>query len=314
MSRLLTQAEVDALLAFDDAPSRRAGSLQTPFDLRAPVLLAGERLTLVQTACESVARVFAAAVGECLGAERAVRGVFAGLMQQPAAVLLATLAPGAPVGMLEGADGDLLGAVVLHPELALALIERLQGGPGRPQRGPRRFSPVELTLFEELLRKLTEQLDRETPLRPLRAGGVEATPLGGRLAQRGGALAAAQLRLTTPVGEAVCRLFMTPALANRLVAQAPVKHEGGAPAALLEALQRAPVALTPVIIGATVRVADLARLAPGDVLQLDVSEQQPIGLRFNGALLARAVLRGAGPERRLEIRELAPDATNIPLD
>lgn len=311
MSRLLTQAEVDALLtSFNGSPKRAAAAVQTPFDLRAPVLLAGERLALVQTACERIALVFAEVVGGFLGAERPVRGAFTGLIQQPAPTLLSTLAPGEPLGLLEDRDGQLLGAVTIHPELALALVERLQGGGGRPRQAARPFSPVESKLFEEVLDKLIEQLDRSMIVGSIQCGGVESAPLAGRLARRGGALAAGQIRLTTPVGEAVCRLLMTPALANRVVAQTPVIRKGDAPSALLDAVDRIPVAVSWAITGATANVADLAHLVAGDVIQLELREHEPLGLRFNGALLARAVLRRDGDEQRLEICELAPEATD----
>jgi flagellar motor switch protein FliM len=205
--------------------------------------------------------------------------------------------------------GEAVGGVSIHPELALALIERLQGGEGYAHEGPRPLSAVESKLFEGVLAKLTRYLERETPLGPIQAGGMDSDPIFGRLASRGGTLATAQFRLTTPVGDAVCRLLMTPVLTNRLVAEAPLKREGqAAPAPLVDAVSRIPVTLEPVITGSTLRLIDLGRLAPGQVIQLDVREGDAIGLRFNGSLLARGGLRRQANERLFEIQEIAPSA------
>jgi flagellar motor switch protein FliM len=305
MSRLLTQAEVDALLAsFEPEKDAARNQAELPFDLRAPLLLAGERLALVQAACEKIATTFADAITLLLVAERPVRGVFSGLVQQPATTVLGTLAPGEPLGLLLDLQGEPVGGVSLHPELALALVDRLQGGEGYAQDGPRPLSPVEQKLFEGTLEKLVRFFDRETPLGPIRSGGLDSDPIFGRLASRGGTLATAQFRLATPVGDAVCRLLLTPVLTNRLVAEAPLRRDDETPAALVDALATVPVVLEPAITGATLRLSDLSRLAPGSVVQLEVHEQDLLALRFNGSLLAQGGLRRQAHERVFEIRGL----------
>lgn len=307
MSRLLSQAEVDALLAsFEPETNDQGLSAELPFDLRAPLLLAGERLALVQAACERIATTFAESITLLLVAERPVRGVFTGLVQQPATTVLGTLAPGEPLGLLLDTFGEPVGGVSIHPELALALVDRLQGGEGYAQEGPRPLSPVESRLFEGTLEKLVRFLDRETPLGPIRCGGLDSDAIFGRLASRGGTLATAQFRLATPVGDAVCRLLMSPVLTNRLVAEAPIKRDDETPAQLVDALNQVPVVLEPVITGATLRVADLVRLGPGSVVQLEVREHDPLALRFNGSLLAQGGLRRQGDERLFEVQGLAP--------
>jgi flagellar motor switch protein FliM len=306
MSRLLTQSEVDALLAsFEPEKDAAKAQSELPFDLRAPLLLAGERLALVQAACEKIATTFADAITLLLVAERPVRGVFSGLVQQPATTVLGTLAPGEPLGLLLDLHGEPVGGVSLHPELALALVDRLQGGEGYAQDGPRPLSPVESRLFESMLEKLVRFFDRETPLGPIRTGGLDSDPIFGRLASRGGTLATAQFRLATPVGDAVCRLLLTPVLTNRLVAEAPLRRDDETPAALVDALATVPIVLEPAITGATLRLADLSRLSPGSVVQLEVHEQDLLALRFNGSLLAQGGLRRQGHERMFEIRGLA---------
>ena len=308
MSRLLSQDEVDALLAsFEPEQEQQGLSAELPFDLRAPLLLAGERLALVQAACEKIASTFADSITLLLVAERPVRGVFTGLVQQPATTVLGTLAPGEPLGLLVDEHGEPVGGVSIHPELALALVDRMQGGEGYAQEGPRPLSPVESRLFEGVLDKLIRFLDRETPLSPLKTGGLDSDPIFGRLASRGGTLATAQFRLTTPVGDAVCRLLMTPVLTNRLVAESPTRREDAVPPELVAALGDAPVVVEPVINGASLSVADLERLRPGHVIQLDVRENEPLGLRFNGQLLAHGGLRRAGDQRAFELLDFNPE-------
>lgn len=305
MSRLLSQEEVDALLATFEPEGDKTGlSPELPFDLRAPLVLAGERLALVQASCEKIATSFAESITLLLVAERPVRGTFTGLLQQPSTTVLGTLAPGEPLGVLVDENNEPVGGVSIHAELALALVDRLQGGDGMAQEGPRPLSPVESRLFEGVLDKLIPFLDRETPLGPVRAGGLDLDPIFGRLASRGGTLATAQFRLTTPVGDAICRLLMTPVLTNRLVADAPLRREDRAPAALVEALEKVPVQIEPVITGASLRLSDISRLAPGHVVQLEVREHEALGLRFNGCLLAEGALRRSGDERVFEIKKL----------
>ncbi len=305
MSRLLSQSEVDALLASFEPQGEGTNLSELPFDLRAPLLLAGQRLALVQAACERIATTFAESITLLLVAERPVRGVFTGLIQQPANTVLGTLAPGEPLVLLSDEQGEPVGGVSIHPELALALVDRLQGGEGYAQEGPRPLSPVEQRLFEGVLDKLIRYMDHETPLGPIVSGGLDSDPIFGRLAGRGGTLATAQFRLATPVGDAICRLLMTPVLTNRLVAETPLRREDQPPAALMEALNTIPVALEPAITGATLRLADLARLRPGQVVQLELGENEPIAMRFNGLLLAHGGLRRHGSQRQFEIQLLS---------
>lgn len=309
MSRLLSQDEVDALLAsFEPETNEGAISTELPFDLRAPLVLAGERLALVQAACEKIATTFADSITLLLMAERPVRGVFTGIVQQPATTVLGTLAPGEPLGLLLDIHGEPVGGVSIHPELAQALVDRLQGGEGYAQEGPRPLSPVEARLFEGILEKLTRFLDRETPLGPIRAGGFDSDPIFGRLSMRGGTLATAQFRLTTPVGDAVCRLLMTPVLTNRLVAEAPLRREDQVPPALTKSLAEVPVTMEPVITGGSLRLSDLAQLKPGQVIQLDIREHDQLGMRFNGTMFAKGGLRRMGEERVFEVQDIAPDS------
>lgn len=306
MSRLLTQDEVDALLASFEPEDAAGLAPELPFDLRAPLLLAGERLALVQAACEKIATTFAESITLLLVADRPVRGVFTGLVQQPATTVLGTLAPGEPLGLLLDEQGEPIGGVSIHPELALALVDRLQGGEGFAQEGARPLSPVEARLFEGVLEKLIRYLDREGPLAPIFAGGIDSDPIFGRLASRGGTLATAQFRLTTPVGDALCRLLMTPVLTNRLVAEAPIRRDDEIPAALVDALTKVPITVEPVITGTMLRLYDLERLVPGSVIQLDVRENEALALRLNDALLARGGLRRQGDDRLFEIQEIGP--------
>jgi len=306
MSRLLSQEEVDALLAaFGPAAADLPPAELIPFDLRAPLLLAGERLSLVHAACERIAAEVADALTVILVADEPIRGEFSGLVQQPAGTVLATLAHGEPVGLLVDEAGEPVGGVSFRSELALAMVDRLQGGEGS-LAAPRPLSAVENRLLEGAFHRLTRHLDERCALAPVRSGGLDHDPIFGRLAQRGGMLAIAAIRLEWGASETLCHLLMTPPLTQRLVAEGQPPPDRHAPPELIEALRKVPVAVETVITGASLRVTDLNRMRPGHVLQLDVPEHGGLGLRLNGALLAQGVLRRQENVRLFEIRQLAP--------
>lgn len=306
MSRLLTQAEVDALLhsfGAETAGTPAGGALA--YDLRAPLLLAGERLSLVQAACERLAAQVGDALSVVLAAERPLGGEFSGLVQQPAGTAIATLVQGEPLGLFVDESGAAIGGLAFQSELALAIAESLQGGERR-LIAPRTLSAVEHRLLEGAFHRLVGRLDERSLLAPLRSGGLERDADFGRLAERGGMLAIAAIRLELDGGETGCRLLMTPLLASRLLADAPAPRRRETPQELRAALRRVPVTVEPTIHGVTVRVGDLRRLRPGHVLQLDLTEGDELGLRLNGALLATGVLRRQESQRLFEIRDLAP--------
>lgn len=306
MSRLLSQQEVDALLAeFAETPSGAEAAFETPFDLRAPLVLAGERLALVQAACEKLAQAIAESLTLLLVAEKPVNAEFTGLVQQPASTVLGTLAPGEPLATLLDEHQEVVGGLSLQTELALALVDRLQGGEGSAAGGPRALSPVELRLLEAALVRLVRHLDRNTPLRPLSGSRLEPEPLFGRLAGRGGVLVTAMLRLSTAGGTAIARLLLTPVLINRLAAQVEIKAVSSTPDELLAALAAVPVAVEPVVEGGSVRAFDLLRLRPGRVLQLDRRESDRWGLRINGALMARGQVVRNADQRLFRVEELS---------
>ncbi len=308
MSRLLSQAEVDSLLSsFGSEEAGLAGSDAVPYDLRAPLLLAGERLSLVHAACERLAGEVAGALSTILVASEPLRAEFCGLIQQPAGTVLATLVQGEPLGLFIDETGEAVGGISFQHELALAIVDRLQGGEGR-LAAPRALSAVESRLLEEAFQRLGRALGERSALAPLHPGGLDPEPDFGRLVRRGGMLAAAAFRLELAGGEAVCRLLMTPLLAGRLASDAPRPAARDAAPELLLALRRAPVTLEPVLAGASLRVTDLQRLRPGHVLQLDLPEPEGVGLRLNGALLAEGVLRRQDARRVLEIRRFVPAA------
>jgi flagellar motor switch protein FliM len=306
MSRLLSQEEVDALLSsFRDAAADLPPGDALPYDLRAPLLLAGARLSLVQAACEKIADEIAEALTVVLVADRPIRAEFTRLVQQPAGTVLSTLAGGEPLGLFVDDAGEPVGGISFQGELALAIVDRLQGGEGS-LAAPRTLSAVENRLLEGAFHRLARRLDERCALAPVCSGGLDRDPVFGRLAQRGGMLASAAIRLELGGGEAECRVLMTPLLTQRLVAEVTSSPDRNAPPELLEALRGVPVTVETVITGASLRVTDLHRMRPGHVLQLEVPEHDGMGLRLNGSLLAQGVLRRQEKQRLFEIRQLAP--------
>jgi flagellar motor switch protein FliM len=305
MSRLLTQQEVDALLAeFGGDAASAAVPTETPFDLRAPIVLAGERLALVQAACEKIVVRCAESLSLQIVSDKPVKGEFIGLVQQPATTVLGTLPPGEPLGVIVDEHNEAVGGISLQAELAIALVDRLQGGEGLASEGARLMSTVELRLLEAALARLVRYLEKHTALRSIASGGIDPDPAYGRLAARGGVLATAMMRFTTTGGTAACRLLLTPVLVNLLVAQAEARDQGPIPPELMTALGRVPIGVEPVVIGGSVRLFDLLRLGPGRTIQLELRAKDPIGLRLNGALLARGRLTRQAEDRFFSVEEL----------
>ena len=308
MSRLLSQEEVDALLASFDAGAEEEqgpGGREVVFDLRAPIVLAGDRLALVEAAAERIAEELAEILNILLSPDPALAVSYTGLVQQPAATVLATMTPLEPLGVLLDDEGSVVGGFAIHGELAVMLVDRLQGGEGKAPDGARLLSLVEQRLLETALARITSWLAARTSLGSMHSGGLDHDPVFGRLAQRGGTLATAQLRVSLETVDLPCRLLMTPVLVNRLVAEAPVVREDAPPPELVEAVGRARVRLEPVLPAGTIRLGDLRRLAPGAVLQLEATENDPLGLRINELLLARGAIARRGPQRWFEVKEIA---------
>lgn len=306
MSRLLSQEEVDALLASfeQDGEEARDRGREVPYDLRAPMILAGERLAMVLASCDRLARHLGDVVTSLMAADRPVRGTFTGLVQQSASTVLATLAPTEPLGILLDEHGEAVGGLSFQTELGLAIVDRFLGGDGAvADRPSTTLSIVETRLLGEAMTRVARHFDQHTVLAPIKGGELETSPVFGKLAARGGTLATAMFRLATPVGDAVCRLLMTPVLANRLLAEEPEERGGPTPPELEQALDAVPVRVVPVVHGATLRMSDVKRLRPGQVVQLDIREEAPLAVRMNGELLARGRLRSDGKERVFEIQE-----------
>lgn len=308
MSRLLSQEEVDALLASYDAPEVGAFDVgAVPFDLRAPLLLAGESLALVQAACETIAGRVGGALTPVLAADRPVHAEFAGLAQQPSGAALAMLAPGVPLGLFLDERRDPVGGLSLSSELALTIVDRLQGGNNTIEQ-PRALSPVERRLLSGVFETLTRQLGVDSPLAPLHAGGLDDDPTLGRLAQRGGTLVIASIRVFLEETDTSCQLLMTPELAHRVASEPSECPAQETPARLLDALAEVPVTVEPVIPGGSVLLADVPRIERGRVLQLDPAAGDTIGLRVNGILVAEGSLRPADGGRIFVVgRLVSPD-------
>ena len=293
MSRLLTSEEMDALLHAEGDGGAGTGEAApaVEFSLRNPVVLSAARLAAAQRAFERLAPELARELTALLCSEEPVTVRFAGIVQLPAAKIFED--EGAPdlLGLIEGPAEQLWGGLALHPSLAAAILDRLQGGPG--EGGERTaYTPVERELLGLTFDRLVAVLARQRPGPGPRAAGLETEPAEGRLADYGGVFAAAQFRVTTPFGEALVRAFVTSELIDWLIEQPEPEERSPEPSAeLSRALMRVPVRLELAVEGTTARYGDLRRLAAGHVLQLDVRESDLLALKANGGGLARGHLQ-----------------------
>lgn len=306
MSRLLTQEEVDALLSMDE--SEELGSQEVvldegAYDLRAPLLLAGERMVRAQEVFETLAGELARALELMILSERPSEASFAGLVQQPATTVLDTLPADALLGVLEDAAGHVQGGLVLAPELALALVDRLLGGEGVPAAvAARPLTEVESDVLRHSLARAVRHLAEGILPDGTTLGDLEREPQRGALARRRGALCCAHIRVVTPLGESLCRFVATGELMSALLCAG--EGPAGAPSqVILDALVGAPMRVDAVLPAGALALSDLVRLRPGHVIELDVDETG-LGLRAGGRLVARGELRDEGRKRTLSIMEI----------
>ncbi len=293
MSRLLTSEEMDALLKVEEEASQAATQPASAieFSLRNPVVLSTRRLEAAQRAFERLTPDLARELSALLCSDEAVGVRFAGIVQVPAAKIFE--GDGAPevLGLIEGPGERLWGGLALHPSLAAAILDRLQGGRGEAGE-PGELTPVERQLLGVCFGKLTDAIARRRSEGGPHAAGVETEPAEGRLADYGGVFASVQFRVTTPFGEALLQAFVTSELIDWLTEEpAPAERSPEPSPQLAAALVRVPVRLELAVEGTTACYGDLRRLAVGHVLQLDVQESDLLTLKVNGRAMARGRLQ-----------------------
>lgn len=181
---------------------RRAGVAVLAHDFRRPGRLTESDLRRLRERHEEFARHLAARISLFLRMEFSLKVAslstpsYAALTEsfaEPTHVCLFRAEPLAGVGLLE-----------IPPHLALTLIDRLLGGPGKPGAAPRQLTEIEVALLEDVARIVADEWCGQWPLpTPLKATlfGNERSGRFLRTAPRDTVMLA--LTLETPLGEGV---------------------------------------------------------------------------------------------------------------
>ncbi len=295
MADKLSQAEIDALLAsmqptqVADTPGRE----HQQFDFRRPSKFARDHIRSIEATHELFARRFAGLLTQAL---RAVVHV------EPIAVdqityedYIRSMANPTVLGLLDLAP--LPGTVVieLSTQMALTLVDRLLGGPGRPVP-LRRPTDLELSLVRTVLEHATtslhETFDSVLEVTPT-LGAIELNPHFVQAVAPSEMVLLLTYQISMAAGQrtdgllTLCYPFSTlqPAL-DRVEAQAWDDPGEGDPAALAAGAQLVRDHLPGVAVEVVVQLQpsavpalDIATLRPGDVLRLEHRVGDPaIGL------------------------------------
>jgi len=277
--RVLSQHEVDALLRAISAGEVSVGGREappvavTPLDFRRPQRLSRQELHAIQAIHEPLARdlrdllapILRAPV-ECqlAGVEQVTLGEFAEQVDDPTALVVATLEPAGQSLLLE-----------VDPLLAFPLVERMlgAGGPvGAPPDRPLR--DIEWNLLSRVIDRFLDRVaqcwsvmmvarltrrSHETSPQAVRALlADEAFVRVGFLAECEGRRAGVNLCLPSSIAERLVERRSTPASSS----------PAGGPAA---AVQQAEVEVAARLAVQTMSLSDLEELAVGDVLVLAAS-------------------------------------------
>ena len=286
MADKLSQAEIDALLASmapQQAPIAPTREYQQ-FDFRRPSKFAREHIRSIEATHELFARRFAGLLTQAL---RAIVHV------EPLAVdqityedYIRSMGNPTVLGIVELAP--LPGTVVLElsTQMALTLVDRMLGGPGRPV-SLRRPTDLELSLVRTLLdhaaTSLHETFDTVLQVRPT-LGAIELNPHFVQAVAPSEMVLLLTYQISMTAGRrtdgllTLCYPFSTlqPAL-DRLEAQGWEGQQSTAdapdhPAGAEHLLDHLPGVLVDMVVQlqpSAVPALDIATLRPGDVLRLD---------------------------------------------
>ncbi len=195
---------------------------------------------------------------------------------------------------------DVLGGVEINPAVAFAMVDRMLGGEGQPVAVDRALTDIEQNVVDSVVNVLLDSLaEAWRPLvkeLTLRIHGRETRPQMLQVASSNDTVV--MLVFDMRVGEARGAVHLC--LPSLLVERSDTSAAGGwsrqrteptprERAWLGENLGRVPMPVT-ALLDSRCRAGDIAALAVGDVLALDVPAETPIDLRVGETLKFRARL------------------------
>jgi flagellar motor switch protein FliM len=160
MSKILSQAEIDALLAVAaDAPAARRAAGPTPvvrYNFRRPDRVSKEQIHALQFLHERCARNMSTSLSAYLrttiamsvsSVEQFSYSEFLGSLTDPTAFYAVAISP-----------SDELGAVEINPSIAFAMLDRMLGGSGQPAPSNRPLTEIEQNVIDAVVKILLNGL------------------------------------------------------------------------------------------------------------------------------------------------------------
>lgn len=311
MSDVLSQSEIDALLAAIAAGDVDAGLLRErfegpqvrPFDFSRPSKFAREQLRTLEMLhegfCRSAQNQLSAQLRamveiEVVRADQVSYGEFVNSLPVP--TLLHIL-------QVEPLEGNAILEVSLP--VVFSMIDRLVGGPGSSRPRLRELTEIEHALLrpinDALLNSLTEAWSTLVPVR-FRQVGTEMNPQFAQVVAPGDMVILISMELRAGGASGVISLCLPYLMLEPIVGRLSAKnYYAGAPETMPEAregiereLESVSVPVSVELGRARLHVSDLLNLSPGDVIPLSTTPGEDVFVRVGRreAFLAQPGTRG----------------------
>lgn len=320
MSKILSQEEIDALLAaaddgLSDSAARMAAARETAtrYNFRRPDRVSKEQIHSLQFLHDRYARNVATSLSAYLRTITELSVV--SVEQFSYSEFLMSLSDPTAFYALNIAPHEDLGALEVNPAIAFSIVDRMLGGSGSGVAPNRALSDIEQNVIDSVVKLLLEGLSetwraltpltfsvrgRETRPQMLQVSGPNEVVVMIAFDMRiGSARGMMNLCLPASLIEAVGAYFGQAWHKQR---REPNDIEKGW---IRENLARVPMQLT-ALLEARLRTSELVALQPGDVLSLGIRAEAPIELRvgetrkFTGRLTKHGGRVGVRIDRRSE--------------
>lgn len=262
---LLSADEVAGVLSGMSTERTESGDAVTalPYSIREPVAIPPE----AETAARERIGALAGALTEALAREidAPVGLEIDGFQQQRAHAILSALP--SPAWILAFArPGGGGAALVLHPGLAMAMVEAALGGTGKPPEAHRAPTAAERRTLSRVAAALARPLGSAMGSE-FASASVEVGRVPQAVASAGETVGVGLLRMRLAESERAALLMVTPALLTRGVAQEETVD--WKPGPLAKRLEKVRFDVRPVLSAGRVSLSDVSKLHPGAVLRLD---------------------------------------------
>lgn len=290
MSRILSQEELDSLLAEDVHPG--AGGVRSAasvYDFRRPDRISSDQMRGLERMFETFCREFAAWLSSYLrtpvemvlkSVSQLGYGEFCLSLAEPTCLLVFALPP------LEGACVMEVGLPIVY-----AAIDRLLGGPGESLEEPRELTVLERALMERPLEQALSYLASSVSLHhkvTAQLQGLETNPHFVQVISPDTMCVVAAMEVTMPGGVGLLSIAIPydtfePVLSRfRVIHGASHKGEEENAAKVAALLNEVETELSVWLGEGQITVGELLSLRPGDCIRLEASPGCPAQLCVNG--------------------------------